>query len=224
MSAMSEKSGGITLAAGRPGRRLLSLREAIVLADVCDQEHCIRNDVDGGVFAGTTIRYEVDSHRRYDWISVPVFAAIYGNAFVISDRMFRDAIATKLCVLGAHRLRHMMDRPRPTEIVPIDTYLAIPLGALWSAVKPRIDLYRKGLSRIREEDISRGESVRFRFSGLSVEEAAQLGEDGEDMENILADYLYLTEDDIKFARLYSRACLVMDWPRQGTGARHSARA
>ncbi len=202
--------------------RLLSLREAIVLAEVSERQHFIRQDVDDGVFA--SIRYEVDSYRRYDWMSTLVFAAIYGNALLIGDQVLRAHVANRLYLAAAPRLAGMENRPCPKEVVQIDKYLAVPLGLVWRVVKPRVDLYRKGLSRIREDDGGSPEAIRFRFSGLSVEEAARLGADDEDMENILADYLYLSEDDIRFARLYVRACLAMEWPSRPGASPASTRA
>ena len=194
------------------GSRLLSLREAMVIADVAERQHFIRQDVADGVYEPLSIRHDVDSYRRYDWVSALIFAAIYGNRLLICDQVLRAHVAGRLYLAALHNLRDMDNRPCPTDVVQIDKYLAIPLGAVWRVVKPRVDLYRKGLSRIREDVAHLPEGARFRFSGVLVEEAARLGEDGEDIENILADYLYLSEDDISFARLYVRACLVMDWP------------
>ena len=194
------------------GSRLLSLREAMVIANVAERQHFIRRDVDDGVYEALSIRHDVDSYRRYDWVSALIFAAVYGNRLLICDQALRAHVAGRLYLAALHRLRDMDNRPCPTDVVQIDNYLAIPLGTVWRAVKPRVDLYRKGLSRIRGDEVHLPEGARFRFSGVLVEEAAGLGEDGEDMENILADYLYLSEDDISFARLYVRACLVMDWP------------
>ena len=194
------------------GSRLLSLREAMVIANVAERQHFIRRDVDDGVYEALSIRHDVDSYRRYDWVSALIFAAVYGNRLLICDQALRAHVAGRLYLAALHRLRDMDNRPCPTDVVQIDNYLAIPLGAVWRAVKPRVDLYRKGLSRIRGDEVHLPEGARFRFSGVLVEEAAGLGEDGEDIENILADYLYLSEDDISFARLYVRACLVMDWP------------
>ena len=194
------------------GSRLLSLREAMVIANVAERQHFIRRDVDDGVYEALSIRHDVDSYRRYDWVSALIFAAVYGNRLLICDQALRAHVAGRLYLAALHRLRDMDNRPCPTDVVLIDNYLAIPLGTVWRVVKPRVDLYRKGLSRIRGDEVHLPEGARFRFSGVLVEEAAGLGEDGEDIENILADYLYLSEDDISFARLYVRACLVMDWP------------
>lgn len=206
-----EGKGAVTLLSPPQGAgRLLSLGEAIVLGVVAAHQHLIGQDVDDGLFA--SVRYEVENFRRFDWLSPLLFAAIYGNGCLLQDQSLRADVARRLYQAASPSLIGLENRPCAKLVVQIDRYLAVPLRRVWTAVRPRVDRYRKGLSRLRNDGDSAPEAARFRFSGLLLEDAARLGEDGEEIENILADYLYLSEDDICFARLYVRASRVMAWP------------
>lgn len=81
------------------------------------------------------------------------------------------------------------------------------------SVSPRLNVYYLGLSRVEERhDVLGGEAV-FRDSRLSVMHVGKMIESGEAVANILEDYPYLNEDDVRFASLYFRAHPAVGRPR-----------
>lgn len=202
--------------------RMLSLREAAVLANVLEKEPCVRKDMDAGVFAVADVFDLFKTCRRFDWSSVVVFAAVYGNSILIDSRSLRAAAVSKIYSVTTGAGNIMNSWMCPGETVYIDKYLTIPLGLVCEDVKPRIDLYRDGLSRVEEKDAVMGGAAVFKDTRLPVHHVGKMVEDGEAIENILEDYPYLTKDDIEFAFLYSRARPIVGRPRSGGSSGNEA--
>jgi uncharacterized protein (DUF433 family) len=80
---------------------------------------------------------------------------------------------------------------------------------------PRIDLYRRGLKRIRKDkEILGGEPV-FNGTRVAVRHIGGMRTRGEPVERFLADYPELTADDVEFARLYTEAHPLVDRLKSG---------
>jgi uncharacterized protein (DUF433 family) len=71
--------------------------------------------------------------------------------------------------------------------------------------RQRMTLYRKGMDRmVTDDDILGGEPV-FAGTRLSVRHIGAMRLAGEPVESIRADYPYLTDDDVAFAAMFTRA-------------------
>lgn len=236
-------------------RALLSLREAIVLADVA--ENRVRKDIERGVLAPPRIVRLQDARWCVQWAQVFTLAAVYRNECMPGDlrrhvfsRMWgaecsgsiaiggsalasnsywsnrangtfgcldghHGAVAQFNCVAGsaesdsAYHSTALCD----SHVVYIDESLCIDVGKVCKEVKPRVDLYAGGLNRTEErDDILGGEAV-FKGTRLSVIHVGKMFDRGETLANILADYDYLTENDVRFAQLYYRAHPPVGRPR-----------
>ena len=87
----------------------------------------------------------------------------------------------------------------------LDRYLYIHFEELFHDLSPRVDLYADGLTRIEErEGVLGGEAV-FKGTRLSVRHVGKMYYDGEAIGNILEDYSYLRENDVRFSELFYRA-------------------
>ena len=203
--------------------RLLSLREAVVLADVPEKEKCVRKDIDSGVLSGARVIAYCDSRLRVAWGSVVAFAAVYKNELLVDSAPFRKAAFDKVLLASMDVEADYFDEFNefvsrwvcPDATIDIDTYVTIPLGRVCASVRPRLAQYAGGLSRVEEKDKIMGGAAVFRGSRLPVHHVAQMVEDGERVDNILADYSYLTKADVDFACLYSRARPLIGRPRVG---------
>lgn len=94
--------------------------------------------------------------------------------------------------------------------------------ALIEDLGPRMDVYRKGLKRTREDDdILNGEPV---FSGtrLAVRHIGGMRIEGEPAERIAEEYPELTPDDVEFARLYTEAHPLVGRPKSTPGTLEAA--
>jgi uncharacterized protein (DUF433 family) len=80
-------------------------------------------------------------------------------------------------------------------------------------VGPRIDLYRAGLKRIREDDDILGGETVFKGTRLAVRHIGGMRARSEPVERIIEDYPDLTSDDIEFARLYVEAHPLVGRPK-----------
>ena len=88
-------------------------------------------------------------------------------------------------------------------------------GTLLDDVGPRIDLYREGLKRVREDDDILGGEAVFKGTRLAIRHIGDMRARGEAVERIVEDYPYLTRDDIEFARLYAEAHPLVGRPKSG---------
>jgi uncharacterized protein (DUF433 family) len=194
-------------------RGRLSLREAIVLADV--EEKPVRKDIETGVLTEPSIHRVAGGRLCMEWDTVFVIAAVYGNRH-LSIEMRKIAIGTIddmrrnssepnwwKSPLDFTGLESFPDMDRKS--ISIDKYVSLDLFTACHNVVPRLRLYAYGLTRIEErDDILGGEAV-FKNSRLPVTHVGKMIESGETVENIIEDYPYLNEDDIRFSSLYYRA-------------------
>ena len=88
-------------------------------------------------------------------------------------------------------------------------------AALLDEVGPRIDLYREGLKRVREDDDILGGETVFKGTRLAVRHIGGMRAGDEPVERIIEDYPHLTRDDIEFARLYAEAHPLVGRPKSG---------
>jgi uncharacterized protein (DUF433 family) len=105
--------------------------------------------------------------------------------------------------------------------VDIDRYLSLNIKSVLHRVSPRLNLYRDGLYRIEERDDVLGGEAVFRGSRLSVLHVGKMIDAGESVSNILEDYPYLNEDDVRFASLYYRAHPAPGRPRASGEVDHA---
>ncbi|WP_095201121.1 DUF433 domain-containing protein [Mesorhizobium carmichaelinearum] len=207
-------------------RNLLSLKEVVTLADVSERR--VRKDIETGVLAAPRFVRLGDSRLAFTWSYVVVLAAVYGNES-LTGKLRKRA----LCKLDQLRPVNWTVAPSSDgenarwicaydkrASVDIDLYLNIDLSRVVHRVSPRLEVYCTGLSRVEEkEDVLGGEAV-FTGSRLSVLHIGKMVDGGERVENILEDYPYLNEDDIKFASLYYRAHPPTGRPRASSEPAH----
>jgi uncharacterized protein (DUF433 family) len=209
--------------------RLLSLRETVVLAGITEREKDIRNDIMRGVLPAANV-FRMDTSRLcFHWPYVLTFAAVYGNRFLDNAAELRRVALEKVfvvatgCLEEGHTAFHLtIHAPvsmrsgtewcRAIETcnfarsrVDIDNYIVINLGKACEDVKPRVNLYAHGLDRVEENNSILGGAAVFRDTRISVLHIGKMGERGVPTAEILEDYPKLTEDDVKFAKLYFRA-------------------
>jgi len=72
-----------------------------------------------------------------------------------------------------------------------------------------------GLERVEEADTVLGGAAVFRDTRISVLHIGKMSERGVPTAEILEDYPKLTEDDVRFAKLYYRARPPVGRPRDG---------
>jgi uncharacterized protein (DUF433 family) len=209
-------------------RNLLSLKEVVTLADV--PERRVRKDIETGVLAEPRFVRLGDTRLAFTWNSVVLFAAVYGNDS-LNGKLRKRALAK----LDQLRPVYWTVVPSPLdrdgarwicayetkESVDIDRYLSINLDRVLHRVSPRVEVYHAGLSRVEERDDVLGGEAVFRETRLSVLHIGKMAEAGERIENILEDYPYLNEDDIKFASLYFRAHPTTGRPRATSETAHA---
>jgi uncharacterized protein (DUF433 family) len=198
--------------------RLLSLREAVVLAGVAEKEKCVRNDISRGHISASVYRFD-NSHRCFTWPSVVSFAAAYGNARVTSpdlrwlvfENVFNFASSMKpltdcFMLSGAIDWGHSLCTLNyEAGLLEVDRYLTINLHRVYEDVGNRIGLYATGLDRVEENESVLGGAAVFKGTRLSVLHVGKMAERSISTSEILEDYPFLTESDIEFARLYYRA-------------------
>jgi uncharacterized protein (DUF433 family) len=100
----------------------------------------------------------------------------------------------------------------------ISPILTVNWDALIEDVGPRLDLYRRGLERLEEnEEVLGGEPV-FKGTRLSVRHIGRMRAKGEPVERIIEDYPYLSAEDVEFARLYAEAHPIVGRPSASTAS------
>jgi uncharacterized protein (DUF433 family) len=98
----------------------------------------------------------------------------------------------------------------------INAVFTVSWDTLIEDVGPRIELYREGLKRIREDDEVLGGEPAFKGTRLTVRHIGGMRAKGEPVERIVEDYPELTPDDVEFARLYTAAHPLLGRPKAGT--------
>ena len=191
-------------------RALFSLREVTTLTEV--PEARIRKDIETGLLEGYVKRRN-ETRLYFDSSSLFVVAAVYSNARMSAEyrksaliRLKRFDISRKGIDLEA------ISRSKENRVY-VDKYIYIDMADVYDTLSPRLDLYMRGLDRIEQRaDVLGGEAV-FKGTRLPVTHVGRMLDRGEELENILEDYPYLNEDDVRFARLYYRAHPPVGRPR-----------
>jgi uncharacterized protein (DUF433 family) len=194
------------------------------LAGITEKEKNVRNDITHGVFAGARLVRLDDAHLCFNWPYVPTFAAVYGNEIFDSAELRRVALdkvflAASGGLMGIACLRDMTAWKHVLttcalsgRVVDIDNYVIINLGKACEDVRPRIDLYTEGLSRVEESDTVLGGAAVFKGTRISVTHIGKMIARGIPRDEVMEDY-NLSEGDIDFAHLYYRARPTRGRPR-----------
>ena len=236
LAAMKKDSHGLGgEIAVRP--RYLSLRETVVLAGVSEKERCVRKDIEVGVLNAPRVVDMNTSTMCFNWPYVLTFAAVYGDDDLIDSRSLRKTALEKilLAVSGDPALMYwnvptvsvwhdtILNCLVASKRVEIGRFFELNLGRVCETVKPRVDLYAGGLTRIDEEPSVLGGRPVFKGTRLSVHHVGKMVENGELISNIVEDYPFLTESDVHFAVLYNKARPLVGRPRtSGPSNAHDA--
>lgn len=195
-------------------RDLLTLLETTILAEVSEKR--LRKDIETGLYpAGHIVRID-DRRMCFRWSDVFTVAAVYRN-LALNGRM-RKLVFEKVYSLDCElkpplfQWAHIAGWEK-CKVVHLDKYVVLDLHSVCEDVRPRVDLYAYGLSRIEEKDGVLGGDAVFNGTRLPVLHVGKMFDRGEKMGDIRADYSYLTEDDVKFAQLYYRAHPMVGRPR-----------
>lgn len=214
-----------------PHRRLLSLKETVILAGIAEREKEVRNDISRGVMPTTVVRFD-NSRLCFALPDVVTFAAVYGNRIFDTREMRRVALEKVYFVLGSCNASAVMSLGEEYRcyfhdcgggsrtVVDIDNFVSLELGKACKEVKPRVNLYVEGLERVEENPNILGGAAVFRGSRLSVLHIGKMADRGVNIAEILEDYPALTEGDVEFAKLYYRAHPTVGRPRSD-GAPHA---
>lgn len=210
-------------------RAFVSLREAVVLADV--PEKAVRKDIEARVLAPIRIA-SAEGKPYFRWPDIFLFAAVYRNHMLTRELRklvfhkleslvapsYRQESAFHACAFhnySEHLSNYLVSR---CDRMKIDDYLFIDFDRVLDDLAPRVDLYAKGLSRIEEKAGTLGGEAVFNGTRLSVRHVGKMFASGEPLNEILEDYPYLTGDDVKFSRLYSEAHPMVGRPRNNAEA------
>jgi len=207
-------------------RAVLSLRETVVLAQISEMR--IRKDIEKGYLS--PLRASEIRHC-FRWPDVFFLAAVYRSDHLTGGarrKVLRQLVETLLAPayrreydLWHEYLNHRV-RDKPSTLIitscdrmMIDDALSLDFARVLGEVRPRVDLYASGLSRIEEKEGTLGGEAVFKNTRLSVRHIGKMSTGGEPTESILSDYPYLREDDVTFARLYHEAHPIVGRPRSG---------
>jgi uncharacterized protein (DUF433 family) len=207
---------------------MLSLREATLLADVAEAK--VRKDIETGLLS--PIRSANFERLFFRWADVFLFAAVY-KSDLLSGPLRKKAFEEFEGLVEPSCRRHFyyhLDADalmaakckwrRPSESflaadrLKLGDYLFIDFQKVAENLAPRVDSYAEGLSRIEEKEGVLGGEAVFKNTRLSVNHIGKLRDGGEAVENIIADYPYLRQEDIEFARLYCKAHPLVGRPRR----------
>lgn len=204
-----------------PTRRLLSLKETVILAGVAEKEKEVRNDISRGVMPMTVVRFD-NLHLCFALPDVVTFAAVYGNRVFDTREIRKVALAKLHGALSAWTAASLGEEYRSYfhdcgckhgATVDIDNFVSIELGKACKEVKPRVSLYVEGLERVEENDSILGGAAVFNGSRISVLHIGKMADRGVNVAEILEDYPTLTDGDVEFAKLYYRAHPPVGRPR-----------
>jgi uncharacterized protein (DUF433 family) len=208
-------------------RASLSLRETLILAEISDFKK-VRKDIDSGWIP----RRVISDNRRlwFRWLDVILLGAVYRNDHLSAPLRKRalaclqviDCGETFLPSFGSNLTEVWRSHWNCERKINIDNCLYLDLDKVFESVGPRVDLYAEGLKRIEERPGVLDGEPAFRNTRLSVLHIGKMFDRGERLENILEDYPYLEEDDVRFAQLYYRAHPAVGRPRTGAEADDAA--
>jgi len=188
----------------------------------------VRKDIETGILL--PIRAKRSERPLFRWADVFLFAAVYKSNLLPSQLRRRAFEKFELLIEPTSRREFYSlfdpeklamikcDWGRPSRVfisndrMKLDHYLFVDFERLVHDLGPRVDLYAAGLARIEErEGVLGGEPV-FKGTRLSVRHIGKMYYDGETVENIVEDYPYLRENDVRFAELFFRAHPVQGRP------------
>jgi uncharacterized protein (DUF433 family) len=208
-------------------RAVLSLRETVMLAQISETR--IRKDIEKGYLSPLRAS---ETRHCFRWPDVFFLAAVYRSEHLTGGarkKVLRRLVETLLAPayrreyeLWHEHVHHQVWR-KPSDLITscdrmmLDDTLFLDFAKVLGEVRPRVDLYASGLSRIEEKDGILGGEAVFKNTRLSVRHIGKMSASGEPTESILCDYPYLREDDVEFARLYHSAHPIVGRPRTGAG-------
>jgi uncharacterized protein (DUF433 family) len=205
-------------------RALLSFRETVVLAEIPEKK--VRKDIETGVLEARRVPVFNDDRIGFLWSDVFALAAVYRNHHM-NSRMRKRALevvgfvgygnAEPICTISYTPADYNAVWNATTTLY-IDDYVLIDVARVCEDVKPRVTLYADGLGRIEEKEGVLGGEAVFKNSRLPVAHVGKMYDRGETLQNILSDYPYLRESDVKFAQLYYKAHPIVGRPRTGVEA------
>jgi uncharacterized protein (DUF433 family) len=230
---LATHSGFEGISCGGASRALLSLREAMVIADVSEKR--VRKDIETGILKAPFVTRINDSRLCTHWSWVFTLAAVYGNV-MLNGALRKKALTTVSSFYERRGVDCLNQSNRSTILkacfegsskdyclestencfISVDKYVSIDFHKVVVAIKPRVGLYIDGLSRVEEDDAVLGGCAVFKGTRLPVTHIGKMVERGEIVQNVLEDYPNLTEDDVNFARLYYRAHPPTGRPRSGS--------
>jgi uncharacterized protein (DUF433 family) len=202
--------------AGR-AREWLSLLEAVVLAEVPEKR--LRRDIETGLFPERRV-VRIDNRRLcFRWSDVFALAAVYGSRNLNGKlrKLVLDKVETLGCWSSFNFDRWCSFSNGDLKPISIDGYFFIDTKRIYNSVGPRITLYASGLDRIEEKEGTLGGESVFKGTRISVLHVGKIYGKGESVRNILEDFPALTESDIHFSGLYSKAHPMTGRPRTRGG-------
>lgn len=146
--------------------------------------------------------------------------------FALAEVVYLFAVAAfslELGVAGRKKLYQQIaeavgQRPVPRSI-ELGAYLELKLAAVVREVQARIERFAHWKTTlVIRDDVLGGEPV-FSNSRLAVRQIGEMARRGASVRELLEDYLYLGEEDIKFAKQFAAA-----YPRLGRPRVRRARA
>lgn len=211
-----------------PRPRYLSLRETVVLAGVSEKEKCVRKDIEVGVLSAPRVVDFNGAQMCFNWPYVVTFAAVYSDDEFVDSRNLRKSALEKILFAVSDDAsiacwnsvatnnvwqNNLLSCLVADKRVNIGRFFELNIGKVCETVKPRVDLYATGLSRIDEDSEVLGGRPVFKGTRLSVHHVGKMVENGEAIANILEDYSFLSEGDVHFAVLYNMARPLVGRPR-----------
>jgi uncharacterized protein (DUF433 family) len=189
----------------------------VVIAGVAEKR--VRKDIELGLLSGPIIlrsSQAIDGRIGVHWDDVFVLAAVYGCRHL--NARLRQRILQCAGEIAEFTSAGSPFGKASCATILIDKYVTLDLGKVVASVQPRMDLYAAGLGRIEARKGVLGGDAVFRNTRLPVLHVGKMHDRGIPMAEILGDYPYLTEDDVKFAQLYFHAHPPVGRPRAGAAA------
>lgn len=136
-------------------------------------------------------------------------ALVYLRALKLMDLQLNVADRERL----ARRLFEAISSSPTVDIVDVTDVVALRVGSLVEELVERVERFERWRdSLVRDPNTMGGEPV-FPSSRLTVRRVGSMLERGESPDAILADYSYLTPEDLDYARVYVRAYPHVGRPR-----------
>jgi uncharacterized protein (DUF433 family) len=204
-----------------------SLKEAAVLSRLSEEK--LRREVERDVIDPTAVVVGSAHRLRFGEPEILYFAMLSSLSGTVELSPSTRAKAYRLLTASRPRAwvklrkdakacRAWVERLNREWSKGINALFAMNWDALIEEVGARIQLYREGLARIREDDAILGGEPVFDGTRLAVRHIGGMRARGEPAARILADYPDLTVDDIEFARLFAEARPLVGRRKAGAAA------